>query len=76
MENRRSFLRMFGVSAAGASLAGTLQASKQIIDKGGEETKAEIQKLKEAYEGLDKRSKMILRLILFLSGLDFIVAAI
>ena len=76
MENRRSFLRMFGVSAAGASLAGSLQASKQIIDKGGVEAKAEIQKLKEAYEDLDKRSKLILRLILFLSGLDFIVAAI
>ena len=74
MKNRRKFLRMFGVSAAGATFAGTLQASKKIINEGGEEAKAEIEKLKQAYEDLDKRSKFIIRLVLFMSGLDFIAA--
>jgi|TARA_Y100001934_G_C11762763_1_gene500010 hypothetical protein len=74
MKNRREFLSMFGVSAAGTTFAGTLQASKKIINEGGEEAKAEIERLKQAYEDLDKRSKLIIRLVLFMSGLDFIAA--
>ena len=65
---------MFGISAAGATFAGTLQASKKTINSGGEEAKAEIAKLKQAYGDLDKRSKLILRVLLLLSGLDFIAA--
>ena len=65
---------MFGVSAAGVTFAGTLQASKKVINEGGEDAKAEIEKLKQAYEDLDKRSKLILRVLLFLSGLDLIAA--
>ena len=65
---------MFGVSAAGTTFAGTLHASKKIINEGGEEAKAEIERLKQAYEDLDKRSKLIIRLVLFMSGLDFIAA--
>ena len=65
---------MFGVSAAGATFAGTLQASKKVINEGGEDAKAEIKKLKQAYEELDKRSKLILRVLLLVSGLDFIAA--
>ena len=72
MKNRREFLSMFGVSSAGTTFAGTLQASKKIINEGGEEAKAEIERLKQAYEDLDKRSKLIIRLVLFISGLDFI----
>ena len=45
MKDRRKFLRMFGISAAGATFAGTLQASKKTINSGGEEAKAEIAKL-------------------------------
>lgn len=74
MKGRRKFLRMFGVSAAGATFAGTLQASKKVINEGGEDAKAEIEKLKQAYEDLDKRSKLILRVLLLVSGLDFIAA--
>ena len=74
MKSRRKFLRMFGVSAAGVTFAGTLQASKKVINEGGEDAKAEIEKLKQAYEDLDKRSKLILRVLLFLSGLDLIAA--
>ena len=65
---------MFGVSAAGATFVGTLHASKKVINEGGEGAKAEIEKLKQAYKELDKRSKLIIRLLLFMSGLDFIAA--
>ena len=33
---------MFGVSAAGTTFAGTLQASKKIINEGGEEAKTKL----------------------------------
>ena len=54
-----------------ASAAAT---SKAKIKEGGEDAKAEIEKLQKAYEELDKRSKLILKLILVLSGLDIFLA--
>ena len=72
--SRRKFLRMFGVSSAGVALAGAVAASKAKIKEGGEDAKAEIEKLQKAYEELDKRSKLILKLILVLSGLDIFLA--
>ena len=72
--SRRKFLRMFGVSSAGVALAGAAAASKAKIKEGGEDAKAEIEKLQKAYEELDKRSKLILKLILVLSGLDIFLA--
>ena len=68
--SRRRFLRVFGVSSAGVAFAGAAAASKQKIRQGGEDARAEIEKLKQAYEELDKRSQLILRLVLVLSGLD------
>jgi len=72
--SRRKFLRMFGVSSAGVALAGAAAASRAKIKAGGEDAKAEIEKLQKAYEELDKRSKLILKLILVLSGLDIFLA--
>ena len=72
--SRRKFLRLFGVSSAGVALAGAAAASKAKIKEGGEDAKAEIEKLQKAYEELDKRSKLILRLVLILSGLDIFLA--
>ncbi len=72
--SRRKFLRMFGVSSAGVALAGAAAASKAKIKEGGEDAKAEIEKLQKAYEELDKRSKLILRVVLILSGLDIFLA--
>jgi len=72
--SRRKFLRMFGVSSAGVALAGAAAASRAKIKAGGEDAKAEIEKLQKAYEELDKRSKLILRLVLILSGLDIFLA--
>lgn len=72
--SRRKFLRMFGVSSAGVALAGAAAASKAKIKEGGEDAKAEIEKLQKAYEALDQRSKLILRLVLVLSGLDILLS--
>lgn len=71
---RRRFLRWFGVSASGVALANTLETSKEKIESGGERAQEEIAKLKKAYQELDDRSRLILKLILILSGLDFITA--
>ena len=48
--------------------------SKAKIKEGGEDAKAEIEKLQKAFDELDKRSKLILKLILVLSGLDIFLA--
>ncbi len=72
--SRRKFLRMFGVSSAGVALAGAAAASTAQITEGGEDAKAEIEKLQKAYEALDQRSKLILRLVLVLSGLDIFLS--
>ena len=68
--SRRGFLKILGVSSAGITLASAASAGKEKLKSGGEEAKHEIEKLKQAYEELDKRSKLILRLMLFLTGLD------
>mgnify|MGYP003324407121 CR=1 len=49
-------------------------ASKAKIKAGGEDAKAEIEKLQKAYEELDQRSKLILRLVWVLSGLDLFLS--
>ena len=71
--NRRSFLRTLGISSAGVSLAAAARTRKERIKEGGDEAKIEIEKLKQAYEELDRRSKFILRVVLVLSGLDFFI---
>ena len=71
---RRRFLKWSGVSASGVALANTLDTSKEKVEAGGERGQEQIAKLKKAYQELDDRSRLILKLILILSGLDFITA--
>ena len=71
---RRKFLKLLGISSAGVGVASAIAASKEKIDDGSEHAKQEIEKLKAAYENLDNRSKLILRLILAMSGLDILLA--
>ena len=71
---RRKFLRLMGVSSLGVTAAATIAASRDKISDGSDAAKAEIEKLKESYEQLDGRSKLILRLILAMSGLDILLA--
>jgi len=63
-----------GMSSAGVLVASAVAASKEKITDGGEQAKEEIEKLKTAYVELDTRSKLILRLILVMSGLDILIA--
>lgn len=67
---RRKFLSFLGVSSAGIATAISIENSKQVIKVGGERANEEIGKLKKAYEELDRRSKLIIKLLLLTSGLD------
>lgn len=71
---RRKFLKFLGLSSAGVTTAAAIAASREKISDGSELAKAEIENLKQAYEDLDKRSKLILRLILAMSGLDIFLS--
>ena len=71
---RRRFLKMLGVSSAGITAAAAISASKDKIKDASDSTREEIEKLKQSYEELDGRSKLILRLILTFSGLDVLLA--
>ena len=71
---RRRFLKFLGLSSAGITTAAAIAASREKISDGSELAKEEIEKLKQAYEDLDTRSKLILRLILAVSGLDILLA--
>ena len=71
---RHRFLHWFGVFASGVALANTIDTSKEKIEVGGERAQEKIARLKKAYQELDDRSRLILKLVLILSGLDFITA--
>ena len=70
---RRKLLKFLGVSSIGVTTAAAIAASREKISDGSEQAKEEIERLKAAYEELDGRSKLILRLILAMSGLDVLL---
>ena len=72
--SRRRLLRAMGVSTAGVAAAGAIAASREKIIDAGDSAKEELAELKKQFDALDKRSKLILRLVLVLSGLDFFLA--
>ena len=72
--SRRRLLRAMGVSTAGVAAAGAIVASREKIVDASDTAKEELAELKEQFDALDKRSKLILRLILVLSGLDLFLA--
>ena len=72
--NRRRLLRAMGVSTAGVAAAGAIAASREKIIDAGDAAKEELAELKQQFDALDKRSKLILRLVLVLSGLDLFLA--
>ena len=72
--SRRRLLRAMGVSTAGVAAAGAIAASREKISDAGDSAKEELAELKKQFDALDKRSKLILRLVLVLSGLDLFLA--
>lgn len=74
VNSRRGFLKFFGVSSAGFAVVGAAEVLKEKTKTGVEVTRAEIDKLKEDYERLDRRTQIILRVMLALSGLDIFLA--
>jgi len=72
--NRRRLLRAMGVSTAGVAAAGAIAASREKITGASDTAKEELAELKKQFDALDKRSKLILRLVLVLSGLDLFLA--
>ena len=70
LHNRRSMLKMMGVSSAGIALASAVNLGREKIKEGGDDAKLEIEKLKKSYEELDRRSKLILKLVFLMTGLD------
>ena len=72
--NRRRLLRAMGVSTAGVAAAGAIAASREKITEASDTAKEELAELKKQFDALDKRSKLILRLVLVLSGLDLFLA--
>ncbi len=72
--SRRRLLRAMGVSTAGVAAAGAIVASREKIVDASDTAKGELAELKKQFDALDKRSKLILRLILVLSGLDLFLA--
>ena len=71
--SRRKFLKYLGLSGAGVAFASAVDAGKEKIKSGGDDAKEEIEKLKKAYEELDARSKLILRVMLIFTGLDIFI---
>ena len=72
--SRRRLLRAMGVSSAGVVAAGAIAASREKITEAGDTANEELAELKNQFDALDKRSKLILRLVLVLSGLDLFLA--
>ena len=69
-QGRRGFLKFLGVSSAGVAVVGAAQAVKDKTEQGVEITKAEVDKLKEDYARLDRKTQLMLKAVLALSGLD------
>ena len=74
IKSRRGFLKYLGVSSAGVALVGAAQTVKEKTKEGVEVTTAEIDKLKEDYEKLDRKTQFILKILLALSGLDIFLS--
>jgi predicted NUDIX family phosphoesterase len=78
---RRRLLKYLGVSSAGVAFASAAAITKKKIKsipsdakEELEKLKIETEKLKQSYEHLDKRSKLILRVLLVTSGLDIFIS--
>jgi len=70
---RRHFLKRLSVASAGTAFVGALAVSGEKVKAGGEEVRAEIERLKQGYEQLDRRSQLLMRAVLVLAGVDVLL---
>ena len=73
LQSRRKFMKYLGISGAGIAFAAAVDASKEKIKSGGEESKVELEKLRAKYNELDKRTKLLMRVFLFVTGIDILL---
>lgn len=72
LEGRRDFIKKFACASAGASAALIANSAIQ-IKQGGDLAKEEIDQLKNAYAELDKKTKLMVRGMFVLLGIDFLL---
>lgn len=72
---RRNFIKKLSFATAGASASASalLVSSTAQIKQGGEIAKDELDRLSDAYADLDKRTKMIVRGMCVLLGIDVLL---
>ena len=69
---RRALLKHLGLGSAGMTVAAGLYQGAAVLEEGGEGAKEELMRLKKAYELLDARTKHIMKLLLTVTGIDFL----
>ncbi|MBT4211423.1 MAG: hypothetical protein HOK18_09445 [Porticoccaceae bacterium] len=70
---RRQFLKKLGLGAAGISAAAVMAGGLSQVKQGGAVAKEELDKLSEKYARLDKRSKLMMRGMFVLLGIDVLL---
>ena len=70
--NRRDIFKKLGVGVAGIAVAAGAGKSSAVLDEGGLKAKEELVRLKEAYEMLDARTKLVVKLVVTATGIDFL----
>ena len=69
---RRALLRQLGLGSAGMTVAAGLYQGAAVLEEGGEVAKEELVRLKKAYDLLDALTKLIMKLLLTVTGIDFL----
>lgn len=69
---RRTLLKHLGLGSAGITVAAGLYQGAAVLEEGGEVAKEELLRLKKAHEMLDARTKLIMKLLLTVTGIDFL----
>ena len=70
---RRALLKHLGLGSAGMTVAAGLYQGAAVLEEGGEVAKEELVRLKKAYDLLDARTKLMMKLLLLaVTGIDFL----
>ncbi|HIG67137.1 MAG TPA: hypothetical protein EYQ44_04840 [Porticoccaceae bacterium] len=70
---RRQFLKKLGLGAAGVSAVAVMAGGLSQAKQGGAVAKEEIDKLARKYDKLDRRSKLMMRGMFVLLGIDVLL---